>query len=75
MGNDYKEPFAEFEFEGLIEFLISGQTECVAACTSGVEADYEPGHVGIPISCNAVKLVDVPELNYYAKDQVNYHLV
>uniref|UniRef100_F1KYL3 Long-chain-fatty-acid--CoA ligase n=1 Tax=Ascaris suum TaxID=6253 RepID=F1KYL3_ASCSU len=47
-----------------------GQTECVAACTSGVEADYEPGHVGIPISCNAVKLVDVPELNYYAKDQV-----
>lgn len=47
---------------------ISGQTECAAASTLGIEADTRAGHVGIPSICNAVKLVDVPELEYYAKD-------
>lgn len=46
-----------------------GQTECVAACTVGVEGDSIPGHVGIPSVCNAIKLVDVPELGYFTKDQ------
>lgn len=46
-----------------------GQTECVAACTLAVEADCDYGHVGIPTPCNAIKLVDVPELGYFAKDQ------
>jgi len=26
------------------------------------------GHVGPPILCNKIKLVDVPEMDYYAKD-------
>jgi len=47
-----------------------GQTECVAACTVTIEGDNIPGHVGIPCPCNAIKLVDAPELGYYAKDQV-----
>jgi long-chain acyl-CoA synthetase len=33
-----------------------------------LEGDAEPGHVGVPIPCNAVKLIDVPELGYFAKD-------
>ncbi|KAL7079797.1 hypothetical protein ACQ4LE_001432 [Meloidogyne hapla] len=45
-----------------------GQTECVAAATVSIEGDPIPGHVGVPAPCNAIKLVDVPELNYYAKD-------
>ncbi|VDD95642.1 unnamed protein product [Enterobius vermicularis] len=45
-----------------------GQTECVAACTLAVEADCDYGHVGIPTPCNAIKLVDVPELGYFSKD-------
>uniref|UniRef100_A0A915CNF1 long-chain-fatty-acid--CoA ligase n=1 Tax=Ditylenchus dipsaci TaxID=166011 RepID=A0A915CNF1_9BILA len=47
-----------------------GQTECVAACTVSFEGDFVPGHVGAPSPCNAVKLIDVPEMNYFAKDQV-----
>lgn len=26
------------------------------------------GHVGVPIPCNIVKLVDVEEMNYFASD-------
>ncbi|KHN80047.1 Long-chain-fatty-acid--CoA ligase 5 [Toxocara canis] len=61
--------FARAAF-GCIVIEGYGQTECVAACSNGLEADFDAGHVGIPILCNAVKLFDVPELNYYAKDQV-----
>uniref|UniRef100_A0A915DVP2 long-chain-fatty-acid--CoA ligase n=1 Tax=Ditylenchus dipsaci TaxID=166011 RepID=A0A915DVP2_9BILA len=52
-------------------FVIEGygQTECVAACTVTIEGDAVPGHVGVPSPCNYIKLVDVPELNYFAKDQ------
>uniref|UniRef100_A0AC34QHB7 Long-chain-fatty-acid--CoA ligase n=2 Tax=Panagrolaimus sp. JU765 TaxID=591449 RepID=A0AC34QHB7_9BILA len=45
-----------------------GQTECVAAASITMEGDCVPGHVGIPSPCNAIKLVDVPELGYFAKD-------
>lgn len=45
-----------------------GQTECVAAATVTLEGDPIPGHVGIPIPCNIIKLIDVPELDYYVKD-------
>ncbi|KAI1713965.1 AMP-binding enzyme domain-containing protein [Ditylenchus destructor] len=34
-----------------------------------IEGDSTPGHVGVPSPCNAIKLVDVPELNYFAKDK------
>ncbi|KAI1717755.1 AMP-binding enzyme domain-containing protein [Ditylenchus destructor] len=46
-----------------------GQTECVAACSITIEGDSTPGHVGVPSPCNAIKLVDVPELNYFARDK------
>lgn len=48
----------------------SGQTECAAATTAVVEADPLTKHVGIPLACAAIKLVDVPELGYYVKDKV-----
>uniref|UniRef100_A0A915DAY1 long-chain-fatty-acid--CoA ligase n=1 Tax=Ditylenchus dipsaci TaxID=166011 RepID=A0A915DAY1_9BILA len=52
-------------------FVIEGcgQTECVAACTVRVFRDIVPGHLGVPSPCNSTKLVNVPELNYFAKDQ------
>lgn len=46
-----------------------GQTECTAPITLTVQGDCEPGHVGPPIACNAIKLVDVPEMEYYAIQQ------
>lgn len=46
-----------------------GQTECTAPITLTVQGDFDPGHVGPPIACNAVKLVDVPEMEYYAIQQ------
>ncbi|VDN56007.1 unnamed protein product [Dracunculus medinensis] len=42
-----------------------GQTECVAECTLCIEADCSTGNVGIPVPCNMIKLVDVPELGYF----------
>lgn len=30
--------------------------------------DTRSGHVGVPVPCCALKLVDVPELNYFARD-------
>lgn len=30
--------------------------------------ETKSGHVGVPIPCSAIKLIDVPELNYFAKD-------
>lgn len=43
-----------------------GQTECVAPTTLTVQGDSTPEHVGPPIPCCAIKLVDVPDMNYYA---------
>ncbi|KAI6232909.1 Arachidonate--CoA ligase [Aphelenchoides fujianensis] len=45
-----------------------GQTEAVACASITLEGDAIPGHVGVPIPANAIKLVDVPELNYLAKE-------
>ncbi|XP_022068492.1 long-chain-fatty-acid--CoA ligase 1-like [Acanthochromis polyacanthus] len=43
-----------------------GQTECTAGCTMTMPGDWSAGHVGPPLPCNSVKLVDVPEMNYLA---------
>lgn len=45
-----------------------GQTECCAPITLTVQGDHVPGHVGPPVSCCCVKLVDVPEMEYWAKN-------
>ena len=46
-----------------------GQTECVIGCWQTVN-DMQSGETGIPTSFNHIKLVDVPEKDYYAKDRV-----
>ncbi|KAM5300327.1 long-chain-fatty-acid--CoA ligase 6 isoform 6-T6 [Ctenodactylus gundi] len=42
-----------------------GQTECTAGCTFTTPGDWTSGHVGAPLPCNYIKLVDVEELNYW----------
>lgn len=46
-----------------------GQTECVIGCWQTVD-DMEPGATGIPTAFNHVKLVDAPEKEYFARDNV-----
>uniref|UniRef100_G3TTV8 Long-chain-fatty-acid--CoA ligase n=1 Tax=Loxodonta africana TaxID=9785 RepID=G3TTV8_LOXAF len=43
-----------------------GQTECAAGCCLTVPGDWTAGHVGPPVPCSYVKLVDVEEMNYVA---------
>uniref|UniRef100_A0A8D0HFL3 Long-chain-fatty-acid--CoA ligase n=1 Tax=Sphenodon punctatus TaxID=8508 RepID=A0A8D0HFL3_SPHPU len=43
-----------------------GQTECTAGCSLTIPGDWTAGHVGAPMPCNVVKLVDVEEMNYFA---------
>ncbi|XP_021074305.1 long-chain-fatty-acid--CoA ligase 1 [Mus pahari] len=43
-----------------------GQTECTAGCCLSLPGDWTAGHVGAPMPCNYVKLVDVEEMNYLA---------
>ncbi|XP_040030503.1 long-chain-fatty-acid--CoA ligase 1 isoform X1 [Gasterosteus aculeatus] len=43
-----------------------GQTECTAGCTMTMPGEWEAGHVGAPLPCNSLKLVDVSEMNYLA---------
>ncbi|XP_042895972.1 long-chain-fatty-acid--CoA ligase 6 [Parasteatoda tepidariorum] len=43
-----------------------GQTECVAPATMTLIGDNSVGHVGPPLPCNHIKLVDVSEMEYYA---------
>ncbi|XP_055335768.1 long-chain-fatty-acid--CoA ligase 5-like isoform X2 [Paramacrobiotus metropolitanus] len=45
-----------------------GQTESGGLLTLTLPGDLETGHVGIPSKDVEIKLVDVPELQYYAKD-------
>uniref|UniRef100_A0A8C1BAK1 Arachidonate--CoA ligase n=1 Tax=Cyprinus carpio carpio TaxID=630221 RepID=A0A8C1BAK1_CYPCA len=45
-----------------------GQTECTAACSFTIPGDWHTGHVGVPVPCNIVKLVDVEEMNYFASN-------
>ncbi|KAM6972149.1 long-chain-fatty-acid--CoA ligase 1a isoform 1-T1 [Aplochiton taeniatus] len=43
-----------------------GQTECTAGCSMSLPGDWTAGHVGAPLPCNAIKLVDVADMNYLA---------
>ncbi|XP_048758010.2 long-chain-fatty-acid--CoA ligase 1-like isoform X2 [Ostrea edulis] len=45
-----------------------GQTEATAGITFSIAGDPSTGHVGCPLPCAKVKLVDVPEMDYYAED-------
>uniref|UniRef100_UPI00398EF634 long-chain-fatty-acid--CoA ligase 5 isoform X3 n=1 Tax=Pristiophorus japonicus TaxID=55135 RepID=UPI00398EF634 len=47
-------------------FEAYGQTECTAGCTISMVGDSTAGHVGPPIPCNIMKLVDVQDMNYFA---------
>ncbi|XP_041363771.1 long-chain-fatty-acid--CoA ligase 6-like [Gigantopelta aegis] len=54
---------------GCLVMEAYGQTEVNAAITVQFPGDTSGGHVGGPLVCNYVKLVDVPEMNYYASEQ------
>ncbi|KAM4836659.1 long-chain-fatty-acid--CoA ligase 1 isoform 1-T1 [Thomomys bottae] len=43
-----------------------GQTECTAGCCLSMPGDWTAGHVGAPMPCSIIKLVDVEEMNYMA---------
>ncbi|ESO93396.1 hypothetical protein LOTGIDRAFT_216255 [Lottia gigantea] len=45
-----------------------GQTENHAISTLQIPGDPQSGTVGPPLVCNAVKLFDVPEMEYFAKN-------
>ncbi|KAF9969161.1 hypothetical protein BGZ73_008605 [Actinomortierella ambigua] len=46
-----------------------GQTEGGGAGTNTEAGEVTAGHVGAPASCNELKLIDVPELNYFSTDK------
>lgn len=79
--NSYQNLYNSLYFHNLITnitFSLSnsqivegyGQTECGAPSTLTIQGDYRPDHVGPPIACNAIKLVDVPDMDYYAAQGV-----
>ncbi|GMS90586.1 hypothetical protein PENTCL1PPCAC_12761, partial [Pristionchus entomophagus] len=47
---------------------IYGLTENTAIGCVTWPADYRAGHCGGPATCTSLKLVDVPEMNYYASE-------
>ncbi|XP_055355751.1 long-chain-fatty-acid--CoA ligase 1-like [Paramacrobiotus metropolitanus] len=53
---------------GAYIFEVYGQTEATGVITTTTFGDMSTDHVGIPMSGVEMKLADVPELGYYAKD-------
>uniref|UniRef100_A0A8C5PZB9 Long-chain-fatty-acid--CoA ligase n=1 Tax=Leptobrachium leishanense TaxID=445787 RepID=A0A8C5PZB9_9ANUR len=49
-------------------FEAYGQTECGAGCSFTTPGDWTSGHVGAPLPCNLLKLVDVVDMNYFASN-------
>ena len=45
-----------------------GQTECAAAASATAPGDCSVGHVGPPLPCVEIKLVDVPDMMYFSSD-------
>ncbi|KAF4791759.1 Long-chain-fatty-acid--CoA ligase 1 [Turdus rufiventris] len=52
-----------------------GQTECTAGCSLSLPGDWTAGHVGAPMPCNIIKLVDVQEMNYLAAKGEGEHIL
>jgi len=46
-----------------------GLTETVGAATITDSSDFSNGHVGAPIACTELKLVDLPEMKYTSADK------
>ncbi|XP_069835883.1 long-chain-fatty-acid--CoA ligase 5 [Dendropsophus ebraccatus] len=49
-------------------FEAYGQTECGAGCSFTTPGDWTAGHVGAPLPCNYLKLVDVTDMNYFSSN-------
>lgn len=47
-----------------------GQTECCGISTCQTLGDFTTGNIGVPFNCNMIKLADVPDMQYFAKDNV-----
>ena len=47
-----------------------GQTECCGVASCQIVGDPSLGTVGVPLLCNMIKLIDVPDMQYFAKDHV-----
>lgn len=45
-----------------------GQTETAAATSCTVPGETQAGHVGPPLPCNMMKVVDIPEMGYFASE-------
>ncbi|ESO84097.1 hypothetical protein LOTGIDRAFT_211044 [Lottia gigantea] len=57
--------FARCAF-GCIVIESYGQTEASSGIACNIPGETVPGHVGGPLKCTKIKLVDVPEMDYYA---------
>jgi long-chain acyl-CoA synthetase len=62
---------AEFSRAVFSCFFIEGygQTECVAGAWQTID-DQRSGQIGVPTPVNHIKLIDVPDKNYFARDRV-----
>ncbi|KAL5484650.1 hypothetical protein EMCRGX_G021180 [Ephydatia muelleri] len=53
---------------GCLVFEGYGQTECTAGASATLVGEHESGHVGPPLTCNYIKLMDVKDMNYFAEN-------
>jgi len=56
---------------GVQTFEGYGQSEACACISVTIAYDYSIGHVGPPLGCVELKLVDIPEMSYFATDKPN----